>query len=83
MSVDNLPALRGGTDLAVIPSGDTAPEPVQNRLSEDFFLLAFVGAILTGSAAWGHMWAQTVGIGAGAAALAAAGIIERRREHRT
>lgn len=80
MTSSNLPAVRVSADLAVIPPADTKPEPAHNRLSEDFFLLTAVGVMLTGSAAWSHMWPQTVGIAAGTVALAAAGIVERRRE---
>lgn len=85
MSVDNLPARRNSAALAV-PAGEpqtseVAPQP--HRLSSDLLLTAFVGAILTGSATWSHMTYQAIGIGAGTAAVAAAGLIERRREHRT
>ena len=83
MSVDNLPARRTSYALAVIPPAATRPEPVHNRLSEDYLLLAFFGGVLTSSAAWSHMWAVTAGMGVGSGVLAAIGIRHHRREHGT
>ncbi|MFJ8690254.1 hypothetical protein [Micromonospora wenchangensis] len=50
MTADNLPARRTSYALAVIPPAATRPEPVHNRLSEDYLLLAFIGGVLTSSA---------------------------------
>lgn len=83
MSVDNLPALRASNALAVIPPATTQPQPIHNRLSEDYLLLAFVAAVLASSAAWSHMWAATAGIGTASGVLAAIGLRHRRREHGT
>ncbi len=80
MSVDNLPALRASNALAVIPPTTTRPQPIHNRLSEDYLLLSFVAGVLASSAAWSHMWAVTAGIGAGSGVLAAIGLNERRKE---
>lgn len=76
---DNLPALRATTAVAV-PKTTSPASPVQYPQSGNWFLLAFVGVILAGSAAWGEMWAVAGGVGAGSAALVAAGIHARRSE---
>lgn len=79
MSVDNLPALRAGTDMAVRETSSPAV-PVTYPQSGNYFLLAMVGLILAGSAAWGRLWWVALGVGAGSVALGVAGACNRRRE---
>lgn len=84
MTIDNLPAVRTSTALAATATPQTTePAPKPHPLSSDLLLTAFIGALLTGSAAWSHMVYQALGIGAGTAALAAAGLVERHRERTT
>lgn len=84
MTTQNLPARRHATTtVAVITTAPQRKTPTPaNPESHNWFLLALVGAILAGSAAWGHLWWVALGVGSGSIALGVAGTRARRNERR-